>query len=246
MTRRLPIAPRPSGSTRSVPSRHSQAGQSLLETTRLGRSIADCTEAIRLNAKDASAYQRSGASPVRDTRRVREVDCRLHRGHPARPKLRIAHTKRGTVYGKQGEYDKVDCRLHRGHPLRPKGRGDILQSGHVLQSASGEFGKAIADCTEAIRLNPKDVTAHTPSWVWSTGTCGEFDKAIAKFTEAIRLNPTVPRRTPIEARPTDGKERILQGGRPIPSRPKILATTATGHRAVSTRSDNSRTQILAR
>ena len=52
----------------------------------------------------------------------------------------------------------------------------------------GEFDKAIADFTEAIRLNPQFAWAY-----WGRGHVYEvnrdFDKAIADFTESIRLDP---------------------------------------------------------
>ena len=52
----------------------------------------------------------------------------------------------------------------------------------------GEFDKAIADFTEAIRLDPRRAEAY-----WGRAHAyakkGEFDKAIADFTEAIRLDP---------------------------------------------------------
>ena len=56
---------------------------------------------------------------------------------------------------------------------------------------NGEYNKAIADYTEAIRLDPKYKQAYTNRGV-SYAKKGEYDKAIADFTEAIRLNPTQP------------------------------------------------------
>ena len=52
----------------------------------------------------------------------------------------------------------------------------------------GDCEKAIADYTEAIRLDPKDAKAYYNRGV-AYGEKGERDKAIADFTEAIRLNP---------------------------------------------------------
>jgi len=54
--------------------------------------------------------------------------------------------------------------------------------------AAGEFYEAIADCTEAIRLDPKCVKAY-----YNRGCAywqkGDHDKAIADYSDAIRLDP---------------------------------------------------------
>src|SRR5712691_5321551 len=56
--------------------------------------------------------------------------------------------------------------------------------------AKGEHDKAIADFTEAIRLDPKNATKyHWRAWCYCEK--GDFDKAFADFTEATRLDPTV-------------------------------------------------------
>ena len=55
----------------------------------------------------------------------------------------------------------------------------------------GGHDKAIADFTEAIRLDPKNATAYSLRGL-SYADKGEYDKAIADFTEAIRLNQTQP------------------------------------------------------
>jgi tetratricopeptide (TPR) repeat protein len=53
---------------------------------------------------------------------------------------------------------------------------------------NGENAKAIAECTEAIRLNPKYFEAYlTRGWAYDAK--GDHAKAIAECTEAIRLNP---------------------------------------------------------
>jgi tetratricopeptide (TPR) repeat protein len=52
----------------------------------------------------------------------------------------------------------------------------------------GDYDRAIADLTEAIRLDPKYVWAYA-----SRGEAyrmkGDYDRAIADLTEAIRLDP---------------------------------------------------------
>ena len=61
------------------------------------------------------------------------------------------------------------------------------RAGPCLQE-KGDFDKAIADYTQAIRLDPKDAEAHFGRGC-SYSKKGDHDKAIADFTDAIRLNP---------------------------------------------------------
>ena len=54
--------------------------------------------------------------------------------------------------------------------------------------AKGENDKAIADHTEALRLDPKFATAYIGrGYAWQAK--GENDKAIADYTDALRLDP---------------------------------------------------------
>jgi tetratricopeptide (TPR) repeat protein len=62
-----------------------------------------------------------------------------------------------------------------------RGRG----SAHAV---TGQYDKALADYTEAIRLNPKDVDAFCNRGL-TYEKKGQYNKAIADHTEAIRLDP---------------------------------------------------------
>jgi tetratricopeptide (TPR) repeat protein len=55
----------------------------------------------------------------------------------------------------------------------------------------GEYDKAIAAYTDAIRLDPKYEPAYALRGI-AWGKKGEYDKAIADFNEAVRLNPNNP------------------------------------------------------
>ena len=51
-----------------------------------GKAIADLTEAIRLDPKDARAYFIRGSAHLQKGQ-LRQGDCGLHRGHPARSEV---------------------------------------------------------------------------------------------------------------------------------------------------------------
>ena len=79
---------------------------------------------------------------------------------------------------------------------QPRGDSDWRTAGEVRRildraladATGGEFDKAIADYTDAIRLDPKCALAYCGQGIayWFKG---DYDKAIADFTEAIRLDP---------------------------------------------------------
>jgi tetratricopeptide (TPR) repeat protein len=58
----------------------------------------------------------------------------------------------------------------------------------IACKADGDFDRAIADYTEAIRLDPKLAIAYYERGV-AYHALGDFDRAIADYTEAIRLDP---------------------------------------------------------
>ena len=62
----------------------------------------------------------------------------------------------------------------------------------------GEYDKAIADFTEAIRLNPKNANAYSKRGEAYMAK-HDYDKCIADCTEAIRLDPKDARAYTIEA-----------------------------------------------
>src|SRR4030095_3902037 len=58
-------------------------------------------------------------------------------------------------------------------------------------SKEGRLDRAVADYTEAIRLDPRYFDAYEGRG-WAYDHAGEFDKAIADFTTALKILPNSP------------------------------------------------------
>jgi tetratricopeptide (TPR) repeat protein len=58
----------------------------------------------------------------------------------------------------------------------------------IVYCEKGEYDKAFADCTEAIRLKPDFAEAYNNRGKAYFYT-DDYDKAIADYTEALRLDP---------------------------------------------------------
>jgi len=76
----------------------------------------------------------------------------------------------------------------------PAGDPAAIRVRRILSRAAehlnaGEYGRAIAEFTEAIRLDPEDADAYSGRALAYYRKL-DFDSAIAEFTEAIRLDPT--------------------------------------------------------
>ena len=82
--------------------------------------------------------------------------------------------------------------------------------------SKGETDKAVADCNEAIRLDPEDAKAYYNRGV-VYGEIGDTDRVIADCTEAIRLDPKLG---PGVSQPRRGLREEGRGtGRPLLTTP---------------------------
>ena len=93
----------------------------------------------------------------------------------------------GRCLQRQRRHGPCHCRLHRGDTARSQDC-DAYNNRGLAYSDKGENDRAIADYTEAIRLDPKYANAYINRGL-AYREKGETDRAIADFTEAIRLDP---------------------------------------------------------
>ena len=154
---------------------------------------------------------------------VRQGHRRLRRGDPARPQAVSAYRDRGRRSGRQGGARPGDRRLHRGDPARPQVRRRPTATAATPGDAKKEYDKAIADYTEAIRLDPKDADGlQRPGQRLDAKR--EYDRAIADFNEAIRIDPKYASAYNNRARPArqggvrQGHRRLRRGD---PDRPRV-------------------------
>ena len=148
--------------------------------------IAECTEAIRMNPKDARAYCTRGMAYENKGDHDKAI-ADFTAAILLDPKYAAAYSNRGSAQSSKGEYEKALADLNDALRLDPNNAPAYNNRGGVYEK-KGDYGKAIADFDEAIRLDPKDGPAY-----YNRGSTheymGDHDKAIADFTEAIRLEP---------------------------------------------------------
>ena len=156
-TRPSLIAPRPSNIDHTLALAYDNRAAAYVNKDENDKAIADCTEAIRLNPKDALAYGNRATARLRkgdDDKAI--ADCteaiRLNR------KDASVYSNRGRYLNK-GENDKAiaDCtEAIRFDPTYALAYGNRA----AAYLNKGENDKAIADCTEAIEHDPKCAFAY--------------------------------------------------------------------------------------
>ncbi len=150
------------------------------------KAIANYTEAIRLDPKNAWAYHYRGTSYYRQREHDKAI-ADLTKAIEIDPQLVEAYAYRGLVCNQKGEYDKAIADCTAAIRLDPKFDTAYVNRS-VAYNGKGEYEKAIADCTAAIRLDPNDPPTYYLRGVFYSNK-GELDEAIADFTEAIQRKP---------------------------------------------------------
>jgi tetratricopeptide (TPR) repeat protein len=163
-----------------------ERGLSNMNSKEWKEAILNFTDAIRLNPKDALAYEARGGAHCA----MGELDKAINdftqaiQLAPANDRL---FYNRSAAHRAKREFDKAISDLSDTLRLNPtcelawKCRADSY-------SEKGEFDKAINDWNEGLRLNPNDAQA--------LGTRGhayfmtsQFNKAVQDYRDAIRLDP---------------------------------------------------------
>ena len=165
-------------------------GERYTEEKNFNRAIANCNIAIRLDAKNASAYltrsliYASLGAPdvvVLDATKAVRLD----------PKNVRSHAICGWAYTELKQYTKAIDYCTKAIELDPKYANAYANRGSAYRDLE-QYTRAIADLTKAIDLDPKDEKTYNGRGC-AYANLKEYTKAIDDFTKAIDLDPKYAR-----------------------------------------------------
>ncbi len=149
-------------------------------------AIKDCTESIKLDPKDYSAFN-SRANAYSAKQEYDKAIADFTAALAINPKNEVAIFNRGAVWRNKGDYDKAIADCNKALEINPKYVFAYDTRG-LSWSDKHEVDKAIADYSEAIKLDPYYTLALIHRGTALTGK-GEYDKAIEDFDAAIKIDP---------------------------------------------------------
>jgi tetratricopeptide (TPR) repeat protein len=152
----------------------------------LDRAIADYDTAIRLDPKQARAYNTRGWAYI-EKREFDRAITDLDQAIRLDPKLAGAFNNRGWAYIGKRDYDRAITDLNESIRLDPTFAPAFNLRGWA-RNEKRDTAAALADLNESIRLNPKYAPAYNNRG-HSFREKGDLERALADYSEAIRLSP---------------------------------------------------------
>src|SRR5690348_6558659 len=150
------------------------------------RAISDYNEAIRLNPKNAIAYNNRGVA-----QRIRNIYdpaiADLSQAIRLSPGNATSYKERGMAYRQKNELDRAIADLNQSIRLNPTDAGAYTERG-IAFSLKKDYDRAIGDYSEAIRLDPKSSVAYEGRGV-AFRMKKDYVRAIDDLNVAIRLSP---------------------------------------------------------
>ena len=162
-----------------------QRGLAWYDKNDYDKAIADFSESIRLNPRDASPWVGRGAAYMYKND-LKQAIADFSEGIRLKPGQAFAHMQRGIAFHRIGDADNALADYTIAHELTPKDPGPLVNRGIVQYTKKGKFEEAVVDFDHALKLNPKEVNAIINRGVtWRQRN--DPDRAIVDFTEAVRL-----------------------------------------------------------
>jgi tetratricopeptide (TPR) repeat protein len=167
---------------------YSRRGYALYKCNKLKESVADYTQAIRLNPKMASAYKGRGdvalagndlTAASEDYARAIEINANFGEAWNA---LGWVNHLKGDDANAIGQYTRA-IELNQGDV-----RALALRNRALSYQASGEYRKAVEDVKKAIALGRANKSDYNRMGV-ANFKLREFDQSLVDFTQALVLDP---------------------------------------------------------
>ncbi len=163
-----------------------QRGVAYYENGDYKRSIADHSEVIRLDPKNAIAYDNRGNAYRRngeDDKAIADYDKAL----ALDPKFVHAYVARGDSYNNKGDFERAIADCNTAIAIDPKFPNSYGIRGAAYLDKK-DYARAIADFDQALKLKPDYGYA-----LYQRGTAhertGKFDQAMADYAETIKVDP---------------------------------------------------------
>jgi tetratricopeptide (TPR) repeat protein/serine/threonine protein kinase len=156
------------------------------EAEQYDKAVADYTEAIRLKADYAEAYNGRGQAYFN----LKQFDKAISDYSQA---IRLnadfaeAYSNRAFAYTRAGQFEKALADCNEAIRIKPD-FAEAYKNRANPRNSLQQYEDAINDCNEAIRLKPDYAEAYA-NRATSYNGLKQYDKAIADCDEAIRLKP---------------------------------------------------------
>jgi tetratricopeptide (TPR) repeat protein len=154
------------------------------------QAIADYTEAIRLRPDYETAYYNRG-NEYKELGQLEQALADREEAIRLKPFLKYFGNKKIIAFSSASEdpFDNEEIeQLTSAIYLNPN-NATLFNNRAWLYTRRGEYDKAIAGWTEAIRLDPENTFYLEGRGDVYADKLGEYDKAIADYSEIIRLEP---------------------------------------------------------
>ena len=148
-------------------------------------AVAEYTQAIALDPKNAAAYNNRGIAYV-DWGKYAEAVADFTQAIALDPKNAAAYNNRGAAYDDLGKYAEAIADYDQAIALDPKYAVAYNNRGYAYANL-GKYAEAIADYDQAIALDPKYAGAYNNRGI-AYRNLGKYAEAIADYTQAIALD----------------------------------------------------------
>jgi len=160
-------------------------GDTLAKRGKLDLAVADFTRAIAINPSLPDAHNSRG-SAYRDKGQLAEALADHDEAISKFPKSFLGHLERAWDYEAIGDNERALADYD--HAVRLEPSRLTYEARGLAHLNQGNGAQAVADATEALRIDPNHARAHTLRGM-AYSAMGQYDEAISDFDRSLKLNP---------------------------------------------------------